>query len=146
MGKGIIIGVIVVVLVLLVGSIVFLSVGEKESGNKKSNSIPPSTLSNNKPSITNEKAPSQGSAQTHTVKIQGFKFSPESLTIKEGDSVVWTNEDSAAHTATSTSAPESFDSDRLEKGDSFSFTFTEAGAYSYICNIHPSMKASITVQ
>ena len=47
------------------------------------------------------------------VSIQNFVFDPSSLTINVGDSVSWTNNDGASHTASSTSGPESFDSGTL---------------------------------
>src|SRR5215470_14425713 len=38
--------------------------------------------------------------QTHTVMIKNFAFVPNNLTVSIGDTVVWKNEDSAPHTAT----------------------------------------------
>ena len=43
-------------------------------------------------------------AQTHTVSIVDFSFEPGQLTIAIGDTVTWTNDDGAAHTATATGA------------------------------------------
>ena len=85
-------------------------------------------------------------ATGHAVTIQNFAFTPGSLTISVGDSVTWTNKDSTAHTATSTSGPASFNSGTLNPGAQFTFTFTTAGTYSYHCSFHPSMTATITVQ
>jgi len=82
--------------------------------------------------------------QTWQVKIKDFKFTPQDLTIKAGDTVTWTNEDGVAHTATADDR--SFDSDRLTQGASYSFTFTTAGAFEYFCDIHPSMRASVKVE
>jgi plastocyanin len=39
----------------------------------------------------------------------------------------------------------SWGSKSLAKGDTFSFTFSKTGSFSYHCGVHPSMKASITV-
>jgi plastocyanin len=39
-----------------------------------------------------------------------------------------------------------FDSNGLSPGNSFSFTFTKAGTYTYHCKIHPSMTATIMVK
>jgi plastocyanin len=81
---------------------------------------------------------------THNVSIQGFAFNPTPLTIQVGDTVTWTNLDSAPHT--STSATGVWNSGTLTKNQSFSFTFTQAGTYAYLCNIHTSMTGSIIVQ
>lgn len=80
------------------------------------------------------------------VNIQGFAFNPTPLNITTGTQVTWTNMDNAPHTATSsTGAPASFNSGSLGNGQSYSFTFTTPGTYSYICTIHPSMTAQVVV-
>ena len=84
-------------------------------------------------------------AATHSVSIVDFAFNPGSMTVNVGDTVVWTNTGEAPHTATSQSGPAAFDSGRLETGQTFSFTFTVPGTYSYICSIHPEMQGTITV-
>lgn len=78
------------------------------------------------------------------VAIKGFKFVPAEVNIKAGETIVWTNEDSAPHTVES--ADGVLKSDELSKGDKYSYTFTKPGKHDYICGIHPSMKGSVTVQ
>lgn len=82
-------------------------------------------------------------AATHQVTIAGMQFSPASLTIAPGDTVVFTNADGAPHTATAKDS--SFDTGKLAKGDSASITFSAAGEFAYYCKVHPMMKATITV-
>ena len=84
-------------------------------------------------------------AATKTVMIQNYAYSPASLTINVGDTVTWTNMDTAPHTVTVTSGPVKFSSGNLAKGESFSYTFTKAGSYQYYCAVHPDMVASVTV-
>ena len=60
-----------------------------------------------------------------------------------GDTVTFTNQDSAPHTATSDAG--AFDTGRLNKGASSSLTFGGKGDFAYHCNIHRSMKAVIHV-
>ena len=81
--------------------------------------------------------------QSNNIDITGFAFSPETLTISVGDTVIWTNKDSTTHTAT---ADGEFDSGNLGNGDTFSHTFTTAGTYTYYCKIHTSMTATIVVE
>lgn len=83
-------------------------------------------------------------AATAEVTIADFAFSPATLTIAVGDTVTWTNTDAVAHTATSTSG--AFDSDLLDQGESFSFTFTAPGTYDYRCTPHPQMTGRIVVE
>jgi LPXTG-motif cell wall-anchored protein len=77
------------------------------------------------------------------VSIQGFAFHPGSMTVNVGDTVTWTNHDSASHTATANDG--SFDTGTLKPGQSGSHTFNRAGTFSYICSIHPNMHGTITV-
>ncbi|HEX9337221.1 MAG TPA: cupredoxin family copper-binding protein [Pseudonocardiaceae bacterium] len=79
------------------------------------------------------------------VTIQNFAFSPASLTIPAGTTVVWTNMDTAPHTVTVRSGPVTFSSPNLNQGDTFTYTFTQSGTYSYYCAVHPNMTASVTV-
>jgi len=95
-------------------------------------------------SPTTTQAPSNpASGGTQEVKIANFAFDPPSLTISVGTTVKWTNEDSAQHTATADDG--SFDSGQLRKGQSFTFTFTKEGTFTYICADHAKMKATIIV-
>jgi plastocyanin len=83
--------------------------------------------------------------KTLSVNIQNFAFSPNSLTINKGDSVVWTNMDSSSHTVTSDSGSE-LKSGTLSNGQTYTHTFNTAGTFTYHCSIHPMMTAEIIVQ
>lgn len=81
------------------------------------------------------------------VDVQGFAF-PATLEVAKGTTVTWTNKDSTKHTVTSGTRPNTdgrFDG-QLEPGGTFSFTFAEAGTYTYYCSLHRSMNATITVK
>lgn len=80
---------------------------------------------------------------TTAVAIQGANFVPETVTISVGDTVRWTNNDDSTHTTTSDSGL--WDT-TLDRGQSYSQTFTTAGTFNYHCAIHPTMTGSITVQ
>lgn len=84
------------------------------------------------------------SAETIDVDIVNFSFDPSRLVVQVGDTVRWTNLDSAPHTTTSDTAV--WDSGTLTTGDQFEFTFTEDGFFPYFCSIHPSMTAAIVVE
>lgn len=91
-----------------------------------------------------------------TVTMKGFAFSPHILTIKAGTTVTWTNDDSVPHNVVSadsislTAAPTSmFNSGTMSPGATFSFTFSKAGTYYYVCTIHKTiaaMHAEVVVQ
>jgi plastocyanin len=71
--------------------------------------------------------------QVVDVEIRNFNFEPESVTIAVGDSVRWTNRDTAVHTIDGGG----FRSEALRQNESYSYTFTKAGTYYYMCSVHP---------
>lgn len=85
------------------------------------------------------------SAAHHAVTISSYSYHPAALTISAGDTVTWTNLDSVGHDVTITRGPVLFHSPLLSQGQSFSYTFTVAGPYTYICSVHPDMTATLTV-
>jgi plastocyanin len=84
-------------------------------------------------------------AATHQVMMQNYAFSPASLTVNAGDTVTWTQHDTAPHNVVTTSAPVAVHSPELSQGQSWSYTFTTPGTYSYYCTVHPDMRAQVTV-
>src|SRR5258706_2008137 len=78
-----------------------------------------------------------------TVAIQNFAFVPATVNIKVGNSVTWTNMDTAPHTATDLA--NAFDSGSLTTGKTFNFTFNTAGTYTYHCLIHSMMKNATVI-
>jgi plastocyanin len=81
----------------------------------------------------------------NTVTIDNFSFAPQTLTVKAGTAVTWTNRDDIPHGIGS--ANNAFKrSAALDTGDSFSFTFTTPGTYQYFCYLHPHMVGSIVVE
>jgi plastocyanin len=62
---------------------------------------------------------------------------------------MWTNNDSVAHTITSSSVPSGasqFDDENIAPGATYSVTLTVAGTYQYYCQIHPWMSGTIVVE
>ncbi len=89
------------------------------------------------------KAASHAAHETHNVTIQNMAFSPANLTIKAGDSVTFTNMDSARHSATDLN--KAWDTGLLSKGQSATLTFNGAGSFNYRCTPHGNMRGSITI-
>jgi plastocyanin len=77
------------------------------------------------------------------VSIEDFQFDPAEVAIQPGDTIMWVNEGNTPHTVTSDDGQ--FDSEVLNPGESFMFTFPEAGTFNYHCEIHPFMTGSVTV-
>jgi len=80
------------------------------------------------------------------VKISNFKFVTPDVAVKTGGTVTWTNDDSAAHTATDDKGAAPFDTGTLNQGDAKKVTFSKPGTYAYICAFHPFMKGTVVVQ
>ncbi|MFH1646301.1 MAG: cupredoxin family copper-binding protein [Chloroflexota bacterium] len=78
------------------------------------------------------------------VEIANFAFSPATITVPAGTTVTWKNNDAVPHTVT-TRTP-LFDSGSLSRGETFSYTFDQAGVYEYYCTIHPRMTAEVIVE
>ena len=78
------------------------------------------------------------------VEINNFSFSPATLTVPMGTQVTWINKDETIHNVVS--SDKTIKSEALDTNAKFTFIFTKAGTYSYICTIHPKMKGTVVVQ
>lgn len=63
--------------------------------------------------------------------------------MQAGTEVTWTNHDPTTHTVSADAGE--FDSGALDPGATFSATFTDSGQFTYMCQIHPTMKGKVTV-
>jgi plastocyanin len=80
-----------------------------------------------------------------TVSIDNFTFTPQQLTVKAGTTVTWTNKDDIPHGIAAANNAITR-SKALDTDDSYSFTFTTPGTYTYFCYIHPHMTGTIMVE
>ena len=94
------------------------------------------------PSTAQSQTPAQ-TASPRTVEIEGFAFNPSTITVLAGDTVTWENLDSAPHKIKSGSV---FESNVMNKGDTFQLRFDAKGTFDYACTIHPSMKGTVVVE
>jgi plastocyanin len=79
------------------------------------------------------------------IKMQNIAFDPKAVTVKVGQKITWTNDDSTDHNVTADSGAD-FKSDDFGNGGTFSFTPDKAGTVKYECTIHPGMTGTLTVQ
>ena len=84
-------------------------------------------------------------------------YSPNPVEITVGQTVLWTNDDTAFHTVTSgtvgaADAGKLFDSGLagpnalISKGKTFEHTFDTAGEFPYYCTLHPAMVGTVIVK
>ncbi len=78
------------------------------------------------------------------ITIKGFSFKPGKLTVKVGQKIVVTNNDSTPHTVTADKG--AFDTKDIKGGKSATFTVKKAGSYPYHCEIHQYMKGTLVVK
>ena len=77
------------------------------------------------------------------VGIDNFAFTPETLTVKPGTTVVFENHDDIPHLVVAVDGK--YRSKAMDTNDKFSFTFDKPGEYAYFCGLHPHMKGKIVV-
>ncbi len=85
-------------------------------------------------------APAAGAT---TVVMEGLAFKPATLTVPVGATVTWVNRDVAPHNVVAQNR--AFASSVLGRDAAWSQTFTQPGAYTYVCTLHPGMVARVTV-
>lgn len=90
-------------------------------------------------------------------------YDPTVINIKVGDTITWLNKDKEGHTVTSGQSagrfgwmsqkqggfgvPDGiFDSGRFMPNDSWTYTFEDAGTFSYFCTFHPWMEGIVNVE
>ena len=76
-------------------------------------------------------------------------YEPDVANVPQGHIIEWTNEDTVAHTVTSSlDFGETFDSGLMDAGAVFSLDTSELalGEYEYLCIVHPWMVATIVIE
>jgi plastocyanin len=84
-------------------------------------------------------------APSSAVAIHNFTFAPQDLDVKAGTTVTWSNKDDIPHGIAWVKNAFAR-SKALDTDDSYSFTFTTPGTYSYFCYLHPHMTGTIVVE
>jgi len=128
---------VIALLALLVGALAASACG----GGSKEKTTPAATSPAGTPKTT--QAATTPGAEGVSVEIKGFAFDPKTVTIKVGQTVTWTNQDSVVHTVTGDGG---IDSGDLSKGKSYSKTFDTEGAFDYHCSPHPQMTGQVIVE
>jgi plastocyanin len=90
-------------------------------------------------------ATADSSATPKAVTIKDYTFKPAKITVPAGTTIDFSNEDSTAHTATSTESGV-FESGAIQPSKSGSVTLKKAGTFTYYCAFHPFMKGTIVVE
>jgi plastocyanin len=78
------------------------------------------------------------------VSIRGFAFTPATIEVAVGDTVVWTNDDQFAHTTSADSS--AWSSPELRFGERFTWVASTPGRFYYHCAAHPVMRGILVVR
>ena len=93
------------------------------------------------PVANSTNAPAETAGAAVEMDIVDFAFAQADITVAPGTTVTWTNTGVAPHTVSG--LPE--ESGTLDTGQSFSFTFADAGTFDYQCAFHPQMVGQVIV-
>src|SRR5207302_5234080 len=75
------------------------------------------------------------SSKQNRIEIKDFAFNPQTLTVKSGETITWTNRDEEPHTVVSVEK-QFKKSTALDTDQSFTITVGAPGTYTYFCSVH----------
>jgi plastocyanin len=86
-----------------------------------------------------------------SVGMKSIQFDPKDLTVKAGQTITFTNDESVPHDVHKESGPgDDFSSGPdggMQEGDTFKLKLDKPGTYEYVCRVHaPGMAGTITVK
>jgi plastocyanin len=98
-----------------------------------------------KKSSSSTAAGSPPAAAPGAVSMKGLRLHPDNTTVRVGQKVTWTNDDSVDHNVTATKGAK-FMSQAFGGGKTYSFTPRKPGTISYVCTLHPGMAGKLIVK
>jgi plastocyanin len=134
--------------ILRLGDIGTLSAGSGGQGQRTTGAATIATSTPN--STSNTSASDNNIILMVSSGDEGYLYEPDTIQVKVGDTVTWTNTDDALHTVTSGSGTDEnmgaeFDSGMMSTGKTFEHTFGTTGEFPYFCIIHPDMVGNVLV-
>jgi plastocyanin len=100
---------------------------------------------------SNQPADTGGGGGGAKVSLQNIQFNPKSITVKPGETITFTNDESIPHDVHKQSGPggdfSSGADGGMQQGDTFELKLDKPGTYQYVCHVHaPGMAGTITVK
>ena len=90
--------------------------------------------------------PPRANGRHATVAIMSYSFRPAQITLASGSQITFVNHDNTAHTATETGQTPAFDTGTLKPDQSKTVTLSKPGTYTYYCQFHAFMRATVVVR
>ena len=132
---------IALVLVVGIGGIIVFAMNQQDTDTMSS------TMSHSSDSSSmahHDAVDVKDTVKASKVEIKNFAYGPENINVKVGTTVTWTNEDTIQHDITGHDG-KGPKSELLSKGETYSYTFSEAGTFNYHCSPHPYMVGTVIV-
>jgi plastocyanin len=138
----IIIGFLIVLIVAVIGFVGFNILSNSDSNQEERSETSTS------PSVTSS---ADTNNETTTVTLTEDGFSPATVTIQKGETVVWVNESGGTATVNSDTHPthrnyKPLNLDQFSPGESPSLVFDESGTYTYHNHLNPSQTGTVIVE
>lgn len=106
----------------------------------------------NKPQVVAKSSSTPALIEPSQVDITSAGFVPATISVKIGQAVVWTNEDTAVHTVASDPYPADNilptlnSKQSLDTNDSYTFIFNHIGTFTYHDNLNPGLEGTVIVK
>jgi plastocyanin len=143
-----------ILLITLAAAVPVTGCGSSSTTSSSSSSTPAGTASRTSGSVQANTTPNYASPSPGAPVLSGsvqvayrdISIHPDTLRVRVGSRVTWTNYDPVTHNVTSEGGPQRFSSGDLGEGGKFSIVASHAGVIHYMCTIHPaSMNGTIEV-
>ena len=85
------------------------------------------------------------SAKIHHIEIIKYKFVPNEIIVKPGDTIIWTNKEKRQYHSVWFKATNPKEPDYIFPDETFEKTFESIGDFPYECGPHPKMKGLVKV-
>lgn len=131
-------------LIIIAAVVVIGIIGAVVYGGSRSDTQKPAHSNTSDSHADSNMSDTKDAAATNMVAIENFNFAPTAITVKKGTTVTWTNNDSVKHNVVGDNL-DALKGPLLEKGKSYTYTFTTVGTFTYHCDPHPYMKGTVTV-
>lgn len=96
------------------------------------------------PETVSAEADTPAGGDTVPISMKDIQFVPKEVTVKVGQKVVWTNDESVQHDVRALEGA-TFQSELYGKGGTYEYTPKKAGTIEYDCSVHPGMVGTLTV-
>ena len=124
---------------LLLGAGASLALGLAACGN----GAPEASGSSGGGSCPGTASATAGTADSNVSATDALQFTPNTTTVKVGQTVLWKNTGTVLHNITF--GQTCLNDGAFQPGGTWSIKFSTAGSYAYQCTIHPGMTAKLTV-